>query len=186
MSRLLLALEFQPLGESFSRSKAPGASWAVDPSGGRGHPTARQCQGKVRDGARRLGRPFRARGPFRPESQGVALGWPRPRRWRSEAAPYGAHQNSTAPPRRHRKKSPKGHSSMRNSLIIHTRNVAKWPSGGHVSPSPGPHPRSLRPNGAKCDSPGQRPGSGVRKNSKPCRGALTTAQMASPGLCSDN
>ena len=36
------------------------------------------------------------------------------------------------------------------------------------------------PNGAKCDSPGQRPGSGVRKHSEPCRGALTPTQAARP------
>ena len=89
MSRFFSPQETHPLGESLARSKAPGASWAVDSPGGRGHPTARQCHGKVPDGARRLGRPFRARCPFWPESQGVALGWRRPRRWRSELRPMG-------------------------------------------------------------------------------------------------
>ena len=37
---------------------------------------------------------------------------------------------------------------MWNSLIIHTRILAKWTSGGHVSPSTGPRPGFLRPNGA--------------------------------------
>ena len=136
------------LGESLARSKAPGASWAVAPPGGRGHPTMRQCHGKVPAGARRLGRPFRARCPFWPESQGVALGWLRPRHWRSESAPYGANHDSTAPPRCHRTKSPKGHSSLRNSRIIHTRKLAKWTSCGHLSPLTGPRPGFRRPNGA--------------------------------------
>ena len=102
-----------------------------------------QCHGKVREVARRLGRPFRARGPYWPECQGVALGWRRPHRWRSESAPCGAHQDSTVPPRRHRKKSPKGHSSLWNSLTTNTRNGAKGTSGGCVSPSTELRPGSL-------------------------------------------
>ena len=37
------------------------------------------------------------------------------------------------------------------------------------------------PNGAKCDSPGQRPGSDGGKNAEPWRGAITSKVTASPG-----
>ena len=148
MSRFSSPQEAHPLGESLSPSKAPTESSPVDPPGGRGHPTTRKCHEKARDVARRLGRPFRARGSFWLDSQGVALGWRRPRRWRAASAPYGAHHESTAPPRRHRKKSPKGHSGIRNSLIINTLNVVKGIFCGRVSPNTGPRPGFLRPNGA--------------------------------------
>ena len=124
-----------------------------------------QCHGKVREVARRLGRPFRARGPYWPECQGVALGWRRPHRWRSESAPCGAHQDSTVPPRRHRKKSPKGHSSLWNSLTTNTRNGAKGTSGGCVSPS-----TELRPEFFQ-----------HKKECEPGRGALTANQTVRQG-----
>ncbi len=104
------------------------------------------------------------------KTQGVTLGWRRPRRCRAESAPYGAHYDRTAPPRCHRKKSPKGHSSMGNSLIIHTRILAKGTSGGHVSPSTGPRPGFLRPNGAEFLSRGQRPGLSGQKEHQALEG----------------
>ena len=135
--------------------------WAR-PWGGHG-PRAPRSEGTLHpDAGRALAsstarrRSFKAHRFTSHPTQGVALGWRRPHRWRSPPAPH-------------------------RGIPRQPGTALKATQGTRSEQRPRQRPRLLRPNGAKCDSPEQRPGSSVRKNPEPCRGALTPTPTASTG-----